>query len=297
MGGLVNEQLYPAADAMQKTIISKETQKKRMEIMKTALITGIAGGMGYAAAEKLIRNGYRVFGLDIARPDTLPGLTFIQTDLTDLQSTKQAFQEIRSKGVFLDCIIHLAGIYNLDSLVEIGEEDFYRIFEINVFSVYRINRVFLPLLKEKGRILITTSELAPLNPLPFTGIYAITKTALDSYAHSLQMELQLLGIQVIILRPGAVRTNLLGKSVEALDTFCENTALYSCNSDKFRKIVNQVEARNISPAQVAEKVSRILSAKHPKHVYAINRNPLLLLMNVLPERLQSFLIKRLLKNQ
>ena len=129
--------------------------------------------MGYAAAKKLIEEGYRVVGLDLIRPDLIPGLTFIQVDLTDRNAVEKAFQEICSEGISIDCMIHLAGIYNLDSLVEINDEDFTRIFQINLFSVYRINEIFLPLLKDGGRILITTSELAPLNPLPFTGIYAI----------------------------------------------------------------------------------------------------------------------------
>ena len=263
--------------------------------MKTALITGAAGGMGYATTKKLTQEGYRVFGLDLTRPDPIPGLTFLQTDLTDPNSVEQAFLEIRSEGIFIDCIIHLAGIYSLDSLVEMSDDDFIRIFQINLFSVYRINKIFLPLLKEGARILITTSELAPLNPLPFTGIYAITKAALDSYARSLQMELQLLGIRVITVRPGAVDTGLLGKSVEALDTFCDKTKLYSCNSDKFRGIVNRVEARNISPERIAELVSSILSAKRPKQIYSVNRNPLLLIMNALPKRFQSYIIRKLLR--
>jgi len=262
--------------------------------MKTALITGIAGGMGYAAAKKLIQEGYSVFGLDIIRPDLPAGLTFINTDLTDPLSIKNAFQEIHSKGVSIDCIIHLAGIYNLDSLVEISDDEFTKIFRTNLFSVYRVNKIFLPVLKKRGRILIVTSELAPLNPLPFTGIYAITKTALDSYARSLQMELQLLGCKVIILRPGAVKTGLLGKSVQALNAFCDNTRLYSCNSEKFRNIVNHIEARNISPDRIADTVCNILNSKRPRQIYSINRNPLLLIMNALPIRFQSFIIKRLI---
>ena len=109
------------------------------------------------------------------------------------------------------------------------------------------------------------------------------------------MELQLLGIQVILLRPGAVNTGLLGRSVKALDTFCNKTKLYSCNSEKFRTIGDHVETRNISPERIADLVSNVLSAKRPKQIYSINRNPLLLIMNALPKRLQSFVIKKLLR--
>ena len=79
----------------------------------------------------------------------------------------------------------MAGIYDLNSLIEMKEEDFVRIFDINVFSIYRINKTFAPLLKEKGKVIIVSSELAPLDPLPFTGIYGITKSTVEKYAYYL----------------------------------------------------------------------------------------------------------------
>ena len=124
---------------------------------------------------------------------------------------------------------------------------------------------------------MTTSELAPLDPLPFTGIYAVTKSALDKYAYSLAMELQLLGIKVSVLRAGAVKTNMLGVSTTALDRFCDETELYSCNAKRFKNIVDRVEAGNISTDKLAEKVLKILSKRKPKFAYSINRNPLLLI--------------------
>ena len=81
----------------------------------------------------------------------------------------------------------------LIALVEMSEERFSRIFDINLFGLYRLNKEFLPLLKKGSKIVITSSELAPLDPLPFTGIYAITKAAVEKYAYSLRMEMNLLG--------------------------------------------------------------------------------------------------------
>ena len=183
----------------------------------------------------------------------------------------------------------------LDSLVEMSDEDFCRIFDVNLRGVFLINKVFLPLLKEGGHILITTSELAPLDPLPFTGIYAVTKGALDKYAYSLRMELQLLGISVSVLRAGAVDTGMLGVSTDALDRFCENTELYTCNADRFKRIVNRVEARHISPERIATKALSILEKKSPAFAYSINRNPLLLLLNALPKRMQLWAIRMVLR--
>ena len=143
--------------------------------------------------------------------------------------------------------------------------------------------------------MITTSELAPLDPLPFTGLYAVTKSALDKYAHSLRMELQLLGVSVSVLRAGAVSTGMLGVSTAALDSFVEKTKRYSCNAARFRKIVNGVEAKSIRPEKLAQKVYQILRKKNPKFAYAINRNKLLLLLNACPKRLQCYAIKKILK--
>ena len=158
-----------------------------------------------------------------------------------------------------------------------------------------INKAFLPLLRKGSRILIVTSELAPLDPLPFTGIYAVTKSALDKYAYSLRMELQLLGISVSVLRAEAVSTGMLGVSTDALDRFCEKTSIYQCNATRFRQIVNSVESKSVPPEKIAIKTSRILRKKKPKFIYSFNRNKLLLLLNALPKRMQFFVIKKILK--
>ena len=263
--------------------------------MKYVIVTGAYGGMGYAAVRAFKDDGYFVFALDRQVKEAEDGVMPIQVDLTSIEQIKTAYNKIREMTNEVYAIAHFAGMYNLDSLVEMSEDSFKRIFDVNLFSVYRVNKVFLPLLKPGSRILITTSELAPLDPLPFTGIYAVTKSALDKYAYSLRMELQLLGISVSVLRPGAVDTGMLGVSTAALDRFCENTELYSCNAKRFKKIVDSVEARNIKPEKVGKLALKILEARKPKQVYKINRNPLLLLLNLLPKRLATYIIKLILK--
>ena len=263
--------------------------------MRYVLVTGAAGGMGQAATRVFRDSGFAVFALDKTLCEQQPGIIPIQADITDSQSLENAFQQISQITDTLWAIIHLAGIYTLDSLVEIDEALLTRIFNINVFGAYRINKMFRPLLRPGSRIVITTSELAPLDPLPFTGLYAVTKSSLDKYAYALRMELQLLGIHVSVLRPGAVNTGMLGVSTDSLEYFCNTTNLYPCNAKRFRRIVERVEARNIPPVKVANRICKILHRKKPRYVYNINRNPLLLLLNILPRRIQTWLIGRILK--
>ena len=207
--------------------------------MKTVLITGAYGGMGKATADILKKQGYKVFALDIKVGEEQENIIPVPCDITCISSIEQAFEMVKSHTDTLDAIVHFAGIYNLSSLIEMQNQAFERIFDINVRGAFLINKIFFPLMKKGSKILLTTSELAPLAPLPFTGIYAVTKSALDKYAYSLKMELQLLDIQVSVLRAGAVQTDMLGVSTSALDTFCENTKLYSCNAKRFKKIVHK----------------------------------------------------------
>ncbi|MBQ9941637.1 MAG: SDR family NAD(P)-dependent oxidoreductase, partial [Christensenellaceae bacterium] len=213
---------------------------------KNILLTGACGGMGRATCQKLIEEGYAVWGLDIGGKPA-EGTRFIATDLTDETAVLAAFETVRRQAGELYSIVHMAGIYDLNSLVEMSEADFSRIFQVNLFAAYRVNRIFMPLLKKGSRIVLTSSELAPLDPLPFTGIYGITKTALEKYAFSLRMELSLLGIDVVVLRPGAVNTGLLGDSTRALSAICQNTALFATNAPRVRRIVDSVEAQNNPP--------------------------------------------------
>lgn len=263
--------------------------------MKYVVVTGAYGGMGYAAVKALKEKGYFVFAIDRRVNDAEDGVMPIVADLTDASAVEAAYETVRSVTDEIYAIVHFAGIYDLDSLVEMSEESFKRIFEINVFAAYRVNKIFLPLMKRAGRIIITTSELAPLDPLPFTGVYAITKAALDKYAYSLRMEVQLLGITVTVLRPGAVDTGMLGVSTSALDRFTEQTELYSCNAKRFKKIVEGVEARKVKAERIGKITVRILEKKRPRLVYKVNRNPLLLLLNLLPARLATHIIKLILK--
>lgn len=259
------------------------------------IITGVSGGMGMATVKQLIREGHRVFGLDVKAPEEeLASLLFVQTDLTDGRAVLAAYQSICEKTDQIGAIIHMAGIYDLNSLVEMSEQEFLRSYEVNLFSVYRINKTFLPLLKNGSRVLITTSELAPLSPLPFTGIYGITKTALESYAISLRRELMLLGIKVIILRPGAVDTGLLDVSTRRLEDFCNSTTHYAYNAGRFKRIVERVESRKVRPERIAQLAQKALESSNPRLIYSINRNPLLLLMNVLPAGLQDMALKVIL---
>ena len=137
--------------------------------MKSVLITGAYGGMGRQTALCLRDRGYLVFALDLKTGEAEEGILPITADVTDAHSVEAAFRAVKEKTDRIDFVLHFAGLYMLDSLVEISENAMRRIFDVNFHGVFLVNKIFLPLLGKGSRILITTSELAVLDPLPFTG--------------------------------------------------------------------------------------------------------------------------------
>ena len=109
------------------------------------------------------------------------------------------------------------------------------------------------------------------------------------------MELNLHGISVSVIRPGAARTGMPGASTAALEDFCKKTKRYSYNAENFRRVVDSVETRNVHPEKIADTALKAVTSRHPKYIYNINRNILLRLLNVLPKRMQVWIITKILK--
>ncbi|MCR5611812.1 MAG: SDR family NAD(P)-dependent oxidoreductase [Clostridiales bacterium] len=268
------------------------------EKKKTILITGAGGSLGAAAVRAFLEKGYAVFAADV-RTDSIPeGAVPVEIDVTSPESVEKAGEEIGKICGRLDAVLHLAGVYTMDSFVEITEEELNRMFEVNLMGVIRVNRVFLPLVRRAGgRIVITASELAPLDPLPFNGIYTVTKRALDGYAHSLALELDLIGVKVVTVYPGAFGDGMTKGAVRALDRMKGKTELYPGVTERFRKIVASETGKAKPPEKLAAFLVKIAEKKRPRFNYFINNSFKLKLFSALPELAQAYLLRKLLKNK
>lgn len=261
--------------------------------MKRIIVTGAGGGIGYATTTYLAKSGYYVYALDIKEICPIDNVRSFVCDLTKEEDLIKVSDQIKEEGK-IDAIIHLAGTYYMDSLIEISEDKLKRIFDINFYSVFLVNKVFINNLNDSSRIIITSSEVAPLDPLPFNGIYSLTKNTLENYALSLRQELNLLGHKVIIVRPGAINTGLLDDSIRNVERIEKETVLYKDNAPLFKSIVEKNESKTIDPAKMAKLYERIVSVRKPKLLYKINLNPKLILLSMLPKRTQLYIIKRMI---
>ena len=261
------------------------------------LITGAANGIGKSVCESLLENEKNtIFALDICEFNYQhSNLKTYSCDICDIESLNQIFLNLKNKNITLDVIINIAGIFIIDSFIEVSSEELHKIFNVNLFGTININKIFFPLLKENGRRIITSSEVAPLDPMPFNGIYNVTKTAIDSYSQALRQELNFLGYKVITIRPGAFDTKLANNSLIKTKELMNKTNLYKNHSKKFYIIVKKFMGKPKDPKKIAKVYLKAVYRKKPKLIYKKNTNKLLALLNILPKRLQCFIIKLIVK--
>lgn len=264
--------------------------------MESLLVTGGNGGIGRAVVKYFAERGYFVFSLDIKLPETqLENVCDIACDITSEDSVQNAFEEVKSKTEKLAAVINLAGIYRMHSLIEMPFAEFKRAYDINFFGACLINKTFFPLYRNSGKVIITTSELAPQKIIPFNSIYMLTKSALDKYAQGLRAELSLLGVKVVTVRPGAIKTDMINKSNEEMYRLCENSELYKGNTKKFYKIMNGISSKSTTPEKLAKLYFKIVRKKHVKNYYGINHGFLLGLFSSFSENFRNRLLRWVLK--
>ncbi len=261
------------------------------------LITGAASGIGYQTAKQFTENGHTVYCLDINSAVKTENFIPFTADITDENSLIGIKNSLAEKKVSLDCIINVAGIFFMDNFLEVAEKRLEKIFDVNLLGAMRVNKTFFPLLKRNGKIIIVTSEVAPLDPLPFNGIYNVTKTALDAYSQALRHEAGLLGVKVITVRPGAVKTPLADGSIPSMKEMSQKSEYFGGQAEIFEKIMKRFTGTPLPPEKLGKVIYNAALKKRPKIIYTVHANKGLKLLSILPKRTQVAIIKKLLNKK
>jgi NAD(P)-dependent dehydrogenase (short-subunit alcohol dehydrogenase family) len=252
--------------------------------MKHILITGVSTGIGNAAAKAFIAKGYHVYGsvrkqadADRLKRQLGPQYSPLLFDVTDhtaiAEAAKKVEAEIGREG--LGCLINNAGISTsgplmLQPLAEIRYQ-----FEVNIIGLFAVTQAFLPLLGAKqnpghapGRIINISSSGGKI-AAPFIGAYVGSKHALEGMSHSLRRELQLYGIDVIVVGPGAIKTAIWIKH-SATELGITEGSDYAPMMTKFRDLfVKSAEAKALPAELLGRQLVQIFESKKPKTRYTV----------------------------
>ena len=243
--------------------------------MKNIVITGTSSGIGRATAERLVKNGYRVFGSVRREKDgealrkTL-GDQFIPLvlDVTDSKTIDLAVSLVSSvvKNGCLAGLINNAGIVVQGPIMHMPVEAVREMFDINVLGVLRMTQAFLPLLgavknrrHAPGRI-INISSMSGKCVHPFMAAYASSKFALEALSDGLRRELLPYGIEVSVIEPGDVDTPIYEK--QSLRSPYAHTD-YGLVHQKFLDAVPAARKNSLPVGSVVDAIIAALTDKKP----------------------------------
>jgi NAD(P)-dependent dehydrogenase (short-subunit alcohol dehydrogenase family) len=278
---------------------------------KNTLVTGAGTGLGFATAKLMASKGWQVYGTHLPgqSPDEMSryGINPIIMDVTDERSVKGGYELVSKEvgGAGLAALINVAGLAEIAGGVIEGVpmDRVKALFEVNVFGTLRVIQTFLPLLRAYGPAkLVNVSSTATRIPVPFTGIYAISKFAIMGLTNSLRFELAPFGIQVTSIEPGAMDTPMTADHQANLEKTWSRMPphvreLYRPKLGPTLAAMRDGLEKADPPDVLAEVIYKALQTKNMKMRYVGGRgtSTLVAMQNLLGENLTESLIKRALK--
>ncbi|CDR30798.1 Uncharacterized oxidoreductase SAV2478 [Acholeplasma oculi] len=270
-----------------------------MKDKKVVIITGASSGIGKSTALYLNEKGYTVYALARRKEkleELLPfGIKIIPCDVTKLESSKQAIDEIYHKEGRIDVLFNNAGfgLYGPIELVKLSDARYQ--FEVNLFGLVQMTNLVVPIMRNQGHgRIINTSSIGGKVASLLGGWYHASKFALEGLSDSLRIELKQFGIKVILIEPGLIQTEFMGVTfdlAQQLETDSPYQSLFEkvkrdAKRDYFDKKVGS------DPIVVAKKVYKAIQSKHPKTRYSMGRLSKIALISkkILPDKVMDYIL-------
>ena len=235
-----------------------------------AIVTGATTGIGEATARALHAHGFRVFGTYRKPPATkIDGVEYVICDVISDQAVATAVREVLAKAGHIDLLVNNAGVGLVGAAEESSLEQAKLIFDVNLFGVIRMTNAVLPVMREQrsGRI-VNISSVMGLIPSPFLALYASSKHAVEGYSQSLDHEVRLSGIRVVLVEPGYTRTTFESNALAA-DRKSEHYASARANAEA---VLRHEIAKADPPELVAAAVLTAATGATPRLRYTAGRD-------------------------
>lgn len=175
-------------------------------------VTGAGSGIGYATATAFAAGGATVYGLDVHEGAETPGVTWVDCDIADDASVAAAFARIGDSHSRLDVVVNNAGVGAKGSVESAPDDEWLRVFNVNVFGVGRVSRHAIPLLRAgESPAIVNVSSAAAVVGTPVRAIYSASKGAVAALTRAMAADLLADGIRVNAIYPGAVYTPFTGR--------------------------------------------------------------------------------------
>jgi NAD(P)-dependent dehydrogenase (short-subunit alcohol dehydrogenase family) len=261
------------------------------------LISGTSTGMGAAAARELTGRGYHVLAGVRRERDAealrAPGLEPVLLDVTDPGQIEAVACRIAADPArrLLRAVINNAGIAINAPVELLPMDEWRRQFDVNFFGHVAVTKAVLPALHASSGRVVNISSVGGKVAMPTYGAYAGAKFAMEAMSDALRRELAPHGVQVVVVEPGGVRTEMTGHGIErANDTIAAmSPAEHGRYGGLLQAIINQATAFTASglPAEAAGRIiADAATVRRPRARYTVGRDAAVLtrLSRLLPDR-------------
>lgn len=186
---------------------------------KVAVVTGGTRGIGYAIVEKFLENGAQVILFGTRKETVNKALETLRKKyskvdgfypkLTDEKALSSVFEQIKDTYGHIDILVNNAGISSKTKLEDYTEEEYDKVSDLNIKSVFTCSKVILPYLKETKGVILNTSSMVSIYGQPSGVMYPTSKFAVNGMTKSLARELAPFGIRVNAVAPGIIETDMV----------------------------------------------------------------------------------------
>ena len=192
-----------------------------------AVVTGGASGIGAAISARLQEFGATVAVLDLNPTDLPDGQLDLVCDVSNDGSVRAAIETVRASFGRLDIVINNAGAGALGTIEDNDDDEWHRIWDINVVGMVRVTRAALPLLRQSpSAAVVNTCSIAATAGLPQRALYSATKGAVLSLTQAMAADHLREGIRINCVNPGTADTPWVGRLLDAAaDPDAERLAL------------------------------------------------------------------------
>jgi NAD(P)-dependent dehydrogenase (short-subunit alcohol dehydrogenase family) len=261
---------------------------------KIVLITGASSGIGKATALELLRAGHTVYGA-ARRIESMEALTaagghVIAADVTKEADLEQLVQAVFSKQGRIDVLINCAGFGLYGAAEDVPLADARYQLDVNLLGPARLIQLVLPHMRSQGTgTIINVSSMGGEIAFPLGAWYHASKHAVEGYTDSLRQEVSGLGINVVLIQPGMIKTEFGGVTSHGVLDHSGQGA-YEDMAKALAKATDAMYTQNrhvSDPSVVAKTIRKAAESNHPKTRYPVGymARPLLTLNWLLPDRL------------
>ena len=243
---------------------------------RVIIVTGASAGIGKATALQLIKEGHTVYGA-ARRVEKMQDLVqagghAVGIDVTNHEQVYAEVQKIIDKEGRVDVLVNNAGFAIYGAVEDVSYEDARRQFEVNIFGLAEITKAVLPTMRaQKSGKIINISSVGGKIYTPLGSWYHATKHALEGWSDCLRLEVQQFGIDVVIIEPGAIKTEF--EEVLSNNFSSSENGPYASMGNAMMKVMENTEKPgNASPPSViADVISKSIKAARPKTRYAAGK--------------------------